>query len=229
MLKFLKKGSDAQAELKKAEAQTEARKAASGAAQRFWIPEGGSGSITFLDGDLNEQGMLDVPVFREHQLEMNGHWRNWFACTHENEPCPICEDGNQPSLVAVMSVIDHSEYKDREGKLHKDQKRLYVCKRDTLRLLTTKAVKKGGLTGWRVDVGRIGDKSANVGNDFDFVEKTDVTEKPFNYDEVITYLTGDQLRELGFGKKSAKTYTPAYQKKSAGNAGASSKNLDDEL
>ena len=74
---------------------------------RFWLEKGGEGAITFIDGTLTEKGVLDSFMFREHSLFMNGKWGNIFVCTAEQEPCPICEGGDQPSLVGCFTVIDH--------------------------------------------------------------------------------------------------------------------------
>jgi len=210
MPKFLRRGAEAQSALAKADAQTELKQAQSASGNlRFWLPKNKDTSITFLDGSLGENGMLDVPMFYEHQMELNGHWRNWFLCTQDNEPCPLCEQGDTPSLVAVFSIIDHTQFTDREGKVRKDEPRLYVVKRETFRLLQNKATKKGGLKGWTVDVSRIGEKAANVGNDFDFVKHTDTLGvKPFNYEEIFVYLDATKLRELGFGTQGYQPPTP---------------------
>lgn len=222
MPSFLKTGAAAREALAKAEAQTEAKKAAAGNVQRFWLPEGKSATITFLDGVLDEHNTLASTMYWEHQVKMNGHWRNWFVCTHETEPCPVCESGNQPSFVAAFTIIDHSEYTDRSGKVHRDEKRLFVCKRDTYAILQQKAQKKDGLRGWKVDVARIGERSANVGNDFDFIERVTLEDhedfRPYDYEEVIKYLEASQLRELGFGDgiPSGGSSTPQYSNVDSG-------------
>lgn len=86
---YLKRGKEMEAAAKQADAQTEAKKASSGGTRRFWMPDDSERRITFLDGDFAESGLLDVPAFWEHQLKTNGHWRNWFLCTKEHEPCPL--------------------------------------------------------------------------------------------------------------------------------------------
>jgi hypothetical protein len=88
---------------------------------------------------------------------------------------------------------------------------LFVCKLDTYKLLTKKAAKVNGLVGATFDVMRNGDKSASVGNSFDFVEKNslaDISTKfglkpedvlPLDYSTVIRRYGRDELRKLGFG------------------------------
>jgi hypothetical protein len=46
-------------------------------------------------------------MFYEHRVRLNGEWEN-YICTAEadqSQPCPICEGGDRPSLVGVMTVI----------------------------------------------------------------------------------------------------------------------------
>lgn len=212
---FMKKGKAAHAMMDKAEAEAAAKKASlQNQARRFWIPQDKETQITFLDGSLDDEGVLEAVTFWEHQLKISGDWRNWFPCTQVEEPCPICEGGETPYLVALFTIIDHSEYKDNKGVTHKNQKRLFACKRETFRRLQKIAAKRGGLAGITFDVSRGGDKSASVGDSFDFVEKRTLsaiqkaygldkeTVAPFVYDEVITYRTAKELRKLGFGDTS---------------------------
>lgn len=206
---FLRTGKAAQEEMVKVEFKAES--AQKGKFQRYWMPDGADGTITFLDGDLSE-GILDIPFYYEHQIHMNGSWRNWFICTQDEEPCPICEGGHQPSYVGVMTVIDHSEYTSKkDNKTYKDQIRLYVAKRDTIKQLQKIAGMSGGLRGMRFNVSRTGDKSAAVGNVF-FPVGTKMTSAelsakykenaaPFKYDELLSsiYYPAKELRKLGFG------------------------------
>jgi len=168
---WLKRGKEGQALTKRNEEEAAVRKAVSAnKVFRFWMPEEAEKRITFLDGELDDAGFLDVHRFWEHQLKINNSWKNWFPCTKDEEPCPICET-KQPALVYVFTIIDHSEWKSDKSGHHKDERKLYVCKSDTYKRLTKIAHKRDGLTGCAFDVGRIGDRSEAVGNDFDFIEK----------------------------------------------------------
>lgn len=221
-LKFMHKGSEGEQMTKKAETDQAARKAAAGnSIYRFWMPEGSEQKITFLDGNLSEAGLLDVPRYWEHNLQLGGNWKNWFPCTKDEEPCPIC-DLKQPALVYAFSIIDHRKWEDKNDKVHEHERKLYICKGDTFKRLSKIAVKREGLAGCTFDVSRIGDKAENVGNDFDFCEQLTLKklikkyglEKkgkaennkvclPYDYDEVIKYHTAEELREMGLGSGSA--------------------------
>ena len=180
--------------------------------------KGDEARVTFIDGNLNEDGLLDILYYRQHNVAMNGKQYNNFVCTADVEPCPICATGNKPDLVGVMTVIDHRETKNRDGtKTYKDQPRLFVAKKGTIKVLQTLAGKRGGLAGCTVDISRTGELEASVGNLFDVIEKNDpksfkgkYTEKnsdgkeidlfvPADYEKELDYKTADQLRELGFG------------------------------
>lgn len=207
-LSFVKRGKAAQEAFAKEEHKSE--QASKGQVFRFWVPKDKDASITFLDGDLTD-GVLDISFIYEHNINMNGKWGNFFICTQDEEPCPICEGGNNPSYVGVMTVIDHSEYvSKKDGQVKKDNIKLFVAKRDTIKQLQKLAAKRGGLRGCRFDVSRTGDKSPSVGNTFDFTEKlTDAQlsakygdkAKPVDYETLLAgmYLPAKELRKLGFG------------------------------
>jgi hypothetical protein len=207
---WLKKGKAAHEAVEKADAQT-AQKQAAGSVRRFYLPKEKETQITFMDGALDDDGLLETMTYWEHQLNMNGSWRNWYACTQDQEPCPICQGGDIPSLVAVFTVLDHSKWSDKNGLGHQHEKRLFVCKRETFKRLQKIATKRGGLDGASFDVSRIGEKSAAVGSDFDFIEKRAASEimkayglkaedvTPYDYEEILNYRDAAELRQLGFG------------------------------
>lgn len=210
-LSFLKRGAVAQAVFAQEEHKSEQSALSK---NRFWLPIGKETSITFLDGDLAD-GFLDIIFLYEHNVAMNGKYGNFFICTQDEEPCPICEGGLVASYVGMLTVIDHSQYVSKvDGQVHKDNVKLMAVKRETIKILQKLAVKRGGLRGCRFDVSRTGDKSASCGNVFDFTEKlTDQMlvktygekSKPLNYEEVLakTYMGAKQLRKLGFGSMMA--------------------------
>jgi len=206
---FLKKGKASQKQV--AAAEKKAEEQAEGYIRRFWLPNDAETTITFLDGKLLPDGLLDNTTFLEHQLNLNGSWQNWYACTSEDEPCPICEGGDTPSLVGVFTIIDHSEWTSKkDGSKHKDEKRLFVAKRHTLKQLQKIATKRKGLTGITFDVSRIGEKAASVGDMFDFVQKKPLSffqkkykdAEAYDYEEILTYKDAQELREEGFGSLS---------------------------
>jgi hypothetical protein len=219
---FLKSGSAAQEALATEDAKAEMAKAEAGKLWRFYLKDGEEKRVTFLDGDLDENGMLSDQRYYQHMLFINGEWKN-FVCTadvDQTQPCPICsrnDKDSRPALVGVLTVIDHSSHTvqngPNKGNVIKNQRRLYVMKKGTIKHLQKLAEKRGGLAGCTFDISRTGDKEPGVGNQFDFVEKHDSLDSlaaelgikvedclPANYGEEIKYYSPTELIELGVGK-----------------------------
>lgn len=230
---FLKKGAEAKQAMIEQDAQDELAKESKNKLWRFWMPDGEDRQITFLDGNIDEDGMLDIPMYHEHQLQVAGKYEH-FVCTQEKEGyCPICARGDsKPYLVGVMTVLDHSEHKVKSGpnagKTIANTRKLFVAKKATIKILSKIAVKREGLSGATFDVSREGDKSANVGSQFDFTDKNSFDDiaaacglkvedlVPADYESEITYKTADELVELGVGKAPTGVgYSPGVQDKAS--------------
>jgi len=212
---WAKRGKAAQEDMKKYDEEADKHYAALNRMWRYWLKKGESGAVTFVDGDLLDDGTLDLLTFREHTVEVNGEWQN-FVCIAESEPCPICEMGNFPALVGVLTVIDHRSYKGKKG-VYRDTPKLYVAKKGTIKLLQQMATKRGGLAGARVEISRLGEQDPNVGGSFDFEDKKSIAELqktytrkgkdgktssvfvPADYAKEIVHMTGAELRAEGFG------------------------------
>lgn len=211
-LPFIKQGKAAiealQQEDKKAE---QAAKDAESTIHRFYLPTGKDTSVTFLTGDLLEgDGILDIQFAYEHQINRNGTWKNWYLCTQETEPCPVCEGGSKPYYAGYFLVIDHSEFKSKSGKLYKDTIKLFVAKRETIKKLIAMSKKRDGLRGCRYDVSRTSDTTASVGDVFDFTTKYSEEQLVKMFGEQVKntnlipylqdmYMSAEDLKKLGFG------------------------------
>ena len=212
---WAKRGKAAQEAMDKYEKDAEAHWEDKNRMWRFWLNKGDTARVTFVDGNLLPDGTLDILTFREHTCKVNDDWEN-FVCIAEQEPCPICEGGNFPSLVGVLTIIDHRTYKGKKA-VYKDNQRLYVAKKGTIKLLQQAATKRNGLAGGTFEISRLNDNDPNVGGSFDFEEKRTVAEcqkaytrkakdgktstvfVPADYEKEIVYLTGKKLRAMGFG------------------------------
>lgn len=209
---------------------------------RFWLDKGEEKRITFLDG-MVEGGLLAPGVaFQEHMLKrVGGKGFDNICCTQEQEDCPVCQDGDRPSLVFAFTIVDHTEWKDKDNKIHAHQRRLFVCKGDSFKLLQAKAVKPTPMTQETEPMGlqfvtfnvmRIGEKSAGVGTVFDPVAKTSLAKlaqttglkiedlQPLDYEKVITYLNAAELRKIGHGSGSAPAIGTADSKALGGEKAA---------
>lgn len=256
-LTWMKKGKESAALAKQEALAQEQRKAEQGNMFRFWIKEGEDARITFVDGELNDEGHLVPPRYYEHNLYLNGKWGNIYVCPEKTNPesgdkCPICAGGDRPSLVSLFTIIDHREFPGKEGKVYRDTPKLLVAKSQSFELLNKIAIKRGGLAGCSFDVSRMGDKAAAIGSMFDFVEKHDVKElekeftrkvkddkgnetnkvetvfKPANYEQEIVYRSAAELTEMGFGKGGIGG-APQAQKQSGGSPDGAAKDYSQEL
>jgi hypothetical protein len=192
-ISWLKQGAASAEAAKQEAAEQEIRKQEKGKMFRFYLKQGEEAPITFIDGDLNPDGLLVPPRYFEHNLFLNGKWGNLFVCPEKTAPhlgmkCPICAGGDNPSLSALFTVIDHRTFTSKDGsKTYKDMPRLFVAKSGTMEILAKIASKRGGLAGARFDASRSNkDKSPSVGDMFDFVEKTPVAELVQKYMDEIT-------------------------------------------
>lgn len=256
---WMKSGQESAALAKHNEAEVEKRKEEQGKMFRFWLNRDEEGvQITFVDGDLSPEGFLLPNRFYEHQLKINGSWNNLFVCPEKTNPesgekCPICEQGEVPSLVALFTVIDHRTFFSKDKtKQYKDRPKLFVAKSQTFEILNKIALKRGGLAGCSFDVFRTGEQAAAVGTMFDFIDKkpleelkadpkytiewkdakTNKVEKklifvPANYETEIVYRSGDDLRKLGFGSGKAGSQAVAPQVNSMKNAPPKAEGAED--
>ena len=211
---FLQKGDDAKTLAEEHEARSQELADKRNKLFRFGIPKDELDKdylITFLDGDLDEDGEFNPPLWEEHTVPKNGGYEN-VVCTKQVEgSCPICDAGDNPALCGALTVIVHTPYKIKKGKRQgetiTDRRQLYVFKTTTLKQLQKQANKRGGLAGCTYEVSRSGPKTARVGDTMEFIEKRTHAQLVEKYgeelcvaadiEEEITYHTPDEIEKLG--------------------------------
>jgi hypothetical protein len=178
-ISFLMKGAAAKVAVAQEEAKAEARK--KNGAFPFSLKYNEDGQITFLDGSLDEDGILDVNRWFQHRIPVGQRYES-YVCTaniDKTQPCPICETGDRPSLVGVLTVIDHRKIVIQKGpnagKTLTNVIRPFIAKDGTLKQLNKLAQKpeRNGLRFCTFDVSRGPDNKhpPQVGDTFDFVTK----------------------------------------------------------
>jgi hypothetical protein len=170
---------------------------------RFWMPQDHTTTIIFLDDE--------PPVYDEHQLQIGGSWKNWFTCKKQfGERCSICEDNKvYPYTAGAYTIIDRSEWTDKKGTVHKDERKLFIAKLDTLKKLKKMSAKRGGLRGCIFEVTRsTSQNSPSTGDMFEFEGKLSEEElekmfagkegdghKPYDYDKILAPKDDDEISD----------------------------------
>lgn len=173
--------------------------------RRFWMPNDSDRLITFIDTpviDLNGIQIQTPFKYNEYQLNLNGHWRNWFTQPFNSEEDVLAEMGYRASKVAALTVVDHSEWTDKKGITHKDEVVLYVVKRSAAiwKQITKIMAREGSMSGKTYRIHRMGDKSPGAGVMLERQEQNfqlDPTlHVPYNYLELLKPKTKSEVDRL---------------------------------
>lgn len=179
------------------------------APRRVWIKPGNEILVTFLD----DAGFY----FTEHNLYKNGRFGWCYTCLADYDNCPMCDAGFKPAPVCAFTVIDHSKFKSKKGKVYQNQKRLLVVKSRALEKLKDRRKEAGGLKYKVVRLKRFSDKESVTGEDFmvkraepwpikkllsfvpaDIKNKDEIKKwlKPYDYMEIFKPFSAEKLRRL---------------------------------
>lgn len=174
---------------------------------RFWLPadENDEREIVFLTDN--------PPIIEEHQLRIDGDWKNWYTCPKNADPeayCPLCENGDNPYMVGFYVILDRTGYIATKGenkgkRVGKDRVMVLPAKFGSLKEFKRYSNKLGGLEGLSFDVARtdsskasIGDSWMTMGKRYSVEELEEIIGKPL--DEVIPdwneYLAIKPIKEL---------------------------------
>lgn len=173
--------------------------------RRFWMPKDSDRLITFVDEpviDLNGVRVQTPFKYNEYTIQLNGSWRNWFTQPFNQEDDVLGQMEYKASKVAALTIIDHDEWTDKNGILHKDELTLYVVKRSSAvwKQIVKIIEREGSLAGKTFRVHRMGDKSPAAGsmlekNDQNFNLNAEI-HKPFNYLEILKPKSKLELESL---------------------------------
>lgn len=95
------------------------------------LPQGTGKRVIFLTEH-------PAPRFWEHPVKVDGSWTNFYVCTRNvhDDGCPICQRTNFPRYKAgVYTIVDRSERLDDDGKVYKNEKKLFVTQNMSLHRL----------------------------------------------------------------------------------------------
>lgn len=144
--------------------------------RRFWMKAGTKARVLFLTNE--------AITFYEHQGLPNGmsKWPQALTCvTPLKKPCPLCNFVNKyPDMgkfrakkCRALSIINLTEWKDKAGNIHKDEKQLFIVNSNKvdemlgIAKMTAVAQGKSSFRGLIVDIMRTSEAtSPNVGSAF---------------------------------------------------------------
>lgn len=158
-------GAEGKTTQSKAEEEREAKRAQGGSpeaikSQRFWLPPNKEARVTFLDSGLF--------FLKEHQIKLNGSFRNWFTCRSDIDTCPFCDAGESFSFVSVSTILDHTEWATKKGKKVYCTKKLFVCKGDAKKGLMLQVDRRGDLRMSQYIINRLSSEDYTTGSQFDY-------------------------------------------------------------
>jgi len=184
--------------------------------KRWWIPVTRSDDLgqelVFVDACWESEEYVAPFTYMEHNLKLNGTWRNWFTCLEGEKDsngrpviCPICSSGDRPSLVAAYTIINRNSYAKKDGSTgnaNKDELNLFVCKSKVQKDLRRKTVSHKGLRGCAFHAIRGTSESANTGDLFEFKEKTELSIdiKPYAYLKILAPKSVEELQKIISGE-----------------------------
>ncbi|AUR96012.1 hypothetical protein NVP1215B_094 [Vibrio phage 1.215.B._10N.222.54.F7] len=209
---FLKRGNDAREALLSQEKEIEKVQEIRGSFRNFFLRAGSQATITFLDGGLDKDGLLDMPLMYLHSVYHAGMGNNGerinLVCTQDTEgDCPICAY-DKAQLVGCLTVIEHTKYQSADGEVV-NPRRLFLPKRQTMRELQEAATELDGLRGYQFKVRRHGKKSPIVGDELELVAERIPEEtltkvfdacsssKAIDYETELNYFSNEDLHRLG--------------------------------
>lgn len=204
------------------EAAREAAKANANQPFRFFVGQGETREIIVVDESPD--------FFRyEHNLEnkRTGRWDLFTACIAEDANCPVCKVAErEPYYAMYLTIIDLTEYENRDGDTVEWSKKLLVIKPSQQKKFVRFFDKHGTLRGAKFSMTRDGQKDASIGNDIEFIEFVEEDEllsyessfknkekktievighEPFDYDELFPVRTEKELSALiGGGRRTAR-------------------------
>lgn len=169
---------------------------------RMWLPPEGQARIVFLDSR--------PPIISEHQVQVNGDWRNWFTCVSDiHGDCPLCASGSRAETIGFFTIIDTTEFVDSRGETRSNERRLLGAKYTLLKNIKKLTKEYGDLRGMMFDVTRTSSKAVNTGDKWEYVGKLTEEElaelnentEPAPYATITAPKTPDEIRAILSGAK----------------------------
>lgn len=154
------------------------RIASSRGPSRFWLKKDTTKLTVFVD---------DEPAcIHEYNPKINGNWNNHFTSPKSDPDYPDLDAAMavinknlqgkyNPYYVGYLTVVDCSSYETKKGKKIQYELKLFCPKFNSLKLLQNRKEAFEGLAGKAIKITRTdNEKSANIGDVFDFDREVDM-------------------------------------------------------
>jgi len=180
----------------------------------FWfrLKRGETCRITFLDNPEF--------FFKIHTVKVEDRYLP-ITCISDVETCPLCEAGNTPSYVRAGTIINHNEFRAKNGNVYKNQKQVIVFKSIAKKVIAKLAKNNNKTLQYAVvEVERTdAPKSLQSGDLFDFLKRLNAEKvkkfappdvdpdewiKPFDYAEEFAPPSIEEMIKLAGGKVPSK-------------------------
>ncbi len=174
---------------------------------RLWLPPSNEKEIIFLDGGgsvVYEHSGWNPTKNKPEFYTCLSKGRGGNGVVQPKGVCPFCDKGVLRTESTPYSVLDCTPWKNKEGKEFNFGRKLLMAKWGVNQKILFRKKMRGSLVGVKYLLVRYGEKSAITGDDFEFVEKIDLSSleksgvnvKVFNYDEVFKPIDKESCASL---------------------------------
>lgn len=204
---------------------------------RFFLKAKQEALIAFCDGE-NVEGD-SIIHYKEHSFSKRSTKAPGFATCWQGTgtDCPLCAAGLTPYDAWPLTIIQiEPTWTDKEGKVHTNQKKLIVVKKEMMQRVLRFIEQREGLTGTKWNIHRSGKTAYTVGDDWQFqtkveggraglakdlgVEETLV--QPLDYLDLLKPKTLEELKGAGADIEATLQREAEWAARDKGNSGGSS-------
>ncbi|MBC8549554.1 MAG: hypothetical protein H8D23_07870, partial [Candidatus Brocadiales bacterium] len=176
---------------------------------RFKLAASPPGDFVFL------ADIYTLLLVNQYSRIVNGktNYYNYETCIRDIEgECPLCENGNNASLVSVATIVDFTEYTKKDGTKTGPRKKIIVLKKGGTERFLRKQEKLKGLKYKKFELFRSSDQKAEAtGTDAEYEKDVDINVlkkfcpegqdanewiKPFDYGEIFKPKSASEIRRL---------------------------------
>lgn len=175
---WMQKGAVGEAHAEKLHNELQARmEATKNQLHRLWNAVGNSALVTVVEAE---------PIFiYEHDLMLNGQFRNYFTCRESLDECPLCDSGSKPYYLCLYTIINHTGFTTKKGEVLKHLKQVLAMKNTALqKFKRRRAELDGSVKLVQFKFTRDTRDEASTGTDISVVKR-------WEGKDLIAYLRGD--------------------------------------